>query len=172
MFIQVLCVKWLVYVNIPFLILDKTTENIKFIKIVCETCFHGSRELYFNSISVVGSLSNEIKVRKPTSPRHVSFMLEMEANDSHAGLSTRAVLVGDWEPVPSSVSGVHTLSFSATVCLSPLLPPPTPLITPGLAWANHLTKMYSAIIFVPDTDLVSGKKAIKVPFPACKGLTG
>lgn len=59
-------------------------QNIKCIKIICETCFRGAGELNANSLRVADSLSNEIIVGKPTSPWHVSFMLKMEVSDSHA----------------------------------------------------------------------------------------
>lgn len=57
--------KQLVYVNIVFLIMNKTTKITNFVKVYVRI-FYGTRELYFNSSSVVGSLSNKIKVNKLT----------------------------------------------------------------------------------------------------------
>lgn len=69
------------------------------------------------------------------------------------------------------VSVTHTSLFSAALSARHHPYPFILILTLRLGWAHQLTKMYLTAIFVPDTDLVSGEKTIKVPFPACKGLT-
>lgn len=80
--------KWLVHVNIMFVIMDKTTSIIRVVQNLHENHFPGTRELYFMSLSVVGSLPNKITVRKLTNIWDFSFMLEMKVNKPHELLST------------------------------------------------------------------------------------
>lgn len=147
-------------------------QNTKFVKNLCENCFHGSRESYFNSLSIVDCLSNKIKVKDQ--PVLGSFPSCLKWRWGNHWNSWGVKILVDIKEVVLVFGLLFSYQHSAFFCLlacSPALPPTQPIIALGLWWATHSTKMYLAIIFVSDTVLVSGEKHWVTPFPAHEGLT-
>lgn len=67
---------------------EQNYQNTQFVKSLCENCLCGTRELYFNSLTVVDPLSKKIKVRKLTNTWYFSFVLKIKVSKSKEELSS------------------------------------------------------------------------------------